>query len=99
MNVSGKVTIKVTSTTTATTQPTSTMTDSTTANSLFYSASTEPVSSSTVIVDNDETSTEFTTYPTSSWSSDYSEETTTMVQYFKISSVLDCSYCNTVHSL
>jgi len=49
------------------------MTDST-----FYSSSTEPVGSSTVILDDDETSTEFTTSPTS-LSTDYSEETTTMV--------------------
>lgn len=72
MGFSGKVTIKVTSTT-ATFQTSSTMTDST-----FYSSSTEPVGSSTVILDDDETSTEFTTSPTS-LSTDYSEETTTMV--------------------
>lgn len=74
MGFSGKVTIKVTSTTAKTTfQTSSTMTDST-----FYSSSTEPVGSSTVILDDDETSTEFTTSPTS-LSTDYSEETTTMV--------------------
>lgn len=66
----GKVTIKVTSTA-KTTQ--TTMTDSTT-----YSSSTEPVGSSTVILNDDETSTEFTTFPTT-LSTDYSEETTTMV--------------------